>query len=85
MSSEGTLNIHRSRESIQSTSKCHEESVPLCVNLIPVPLLENSTQQLPVLFQQIGVAVAQLLEQARGSLDIGEEQRNRSRREVMHG
>jgi hypothetical protein len=57
----------------------------LCVNLMPVPLLENSTQQLPVLFQQIGVAVAQLLEQARGSLDISEEQRNRSRREVMHG
>ena len=78
MSGECTLNCYRSRDSIYSTHKCHEESVPLRVNFVSIPLLASKTQHLAVLHQHTGVAVAQLLEQARGALDIGEEQRDRS-------
>jgi hypothetical protein len=47
-------------------------------------LVERYTQKAPALGQHVGVALTQVLEYARRALDIGEKQRNGSRREFAH-
>src|SRR6266851_9570283 len=81
---ESPLGGHSRREGIGGTSKGDEEGIALRVDLVPVILVERRAQQVPRLHQQAGVAVAHLLEEVRGSLDIAEEQRDRSRRELTH-
>ncbi len=84
VSGKSALRGYRRRDSIRGTSKHHEEGIPLRIHLVAMPVLENATQQLPALRQHIGIALAQALQQARRPLDIGEKQRDRPRRQVLH-
>jgi hypothetical protein len=47
-------------------------------------LSERSPQQLPVLGQEVPIAVAELLQQPRGALDVGEQQRDCSAGQSGH-
>ena len=48
-------------------------------------MLEGVAQHAAVLGQHVGVAIAELLEQLRRALDVGEEERDGAGREVAHG
>src|SRR6266571_3453295 len=69
---------------IGGTGKDHEESVALGVHDVPVPLSECCAQDLAALRQHTGVAITQLRQQTCGSVDIGEQQRDRTRWQVLH-
>jgi hypothetical protein len=84
MSEKNTLSDNSRRDRIESTGKGHEESIPLCIDLVPVIGLEGCTQQVATLGQHTGIAITQLLEQMCGSLDVSEEQRHRSLGQVRH-
>src|SRR6266566_8558749 len=84
MRGEGTLCCHCRCYGIGGASKSHEEGISLGVHDVPVPPLECCAEELAVLLQQVGVALAQLLKQTSGPLHVGEEQRDGSPREVMH-
>src|SRR5205085_2167050 len=56
----------------------------LRVHLVAVPLVKGSTQELAALCEDAIIALAHLLKQACGTFYIGEEQGDRSRRQLMH-
>ena len=61
-----------------------EEAVPLRVDLVAPVGLERGAQECLVLVQHRRVLVAQLLHEARRSLDVGEEEGDGALREVRH-
>jgi hypothetical protein len=63
-----------------------EEGVPLCVDLDAAAPHERPPQQPPVLGERLVVRLrAQLVQQARGTLDVGEEEGDGAGRKlVMH-
>src|SRR6266516_4542195 len=75
---EGSLDSYGRRNRIAGARKGYKEGIPLCVDLVAVPLLECLTEELPAFRQEAGVAVAELLMEACRSLDVGEEQCDRS-------
>jgi hypothetical protein len=80
MGGEGALHCHCGCDSIAGASKGHEEGISLGVHLVPVPLLERGTVKLTVLLHHLGIALTHLLKQARGALDVREEQAHGSSR-----
>src|SRR6266704_6922233 len=84
MRGEGTLCCHCRCYGIGGASKSHEEGISLGVHDVPVPPPECCAEELAVLLQQVGVALAHLLKQTGGPLHVGEEQSDGSHREVMH-
>lgn len=71
---------HGCIEGIARTSKRHEEGIALRINFMAPPAVEARPQQVSALREDQSVALAQLLQQARRSLDVSEEQRDGSRR-----
>ena len=57
---------------IRRTLECHEECVALGVDLDAAVAAERGTEHAPVLGERVGVAVAGLVQQPGGSLDVGE-------------
>jgi len=47
--------------------------------------LEGSAQEAPMLSEHLRIAIAELLEQPRRALDVGEEERDRATRKLPHG
>src|SRR5205823_5522381 len=85
MASQGALRSDRCGDSISGTGESDEEGIALRVDLAAAILLEGMTQQASALRQHAGIALAQLLEQLRGALDIREEEGERSRWKMTHG
>jgi hypothetical protein len=56
----------------------------LRINLVAVPLLKYRPEKLLAFHQHVSVTFTQLLKQARGTLNIGEEQCNGSAWQVRH-
>src|SRR5439155_6192964 len=75
---QGPLYGGGSRNRISSACKGHEKGIPLRIDLVTMILCEHLPQQFSAFGQHIGVALAQLLQEARGALYIGEEQRDGS-------
>src|SRR5215469_2793968 len=69
-----TLDGNGCRNRIGGTSKCREDSVTLAADLLAVVLRERRTLQVPALFQHVSVTIAQLLQETRRALYVGEEQ-----------
>jgi len=78
LSDEGCLNR------VNRTLENHEESIALGIDFVAVPLLKCHAQQVPALFEHAGITLAQPLEQARGPLDVGEEQRHGAGWKLAH-
>src|SRR5437660_2875929 len=84
MTSKGVLRGHGCGYRVCSTCEGHEESISLRIYLLATICLERGTQQVSTFGQYVGVALAELLEQRGGSLDVREEERDGPRRELMH-
>jgi hypothetical protein len=65
--------------------KGHKEGVALGVDLMPVPFLKGPPQQLALFFQDSCILPAQLLQQAGGAFDIGEQEGDRAFGQVAEG
>jgi hypothetical protein len=74
-----------STDSILRPRKGDEERIALRVDLLTPGGLEGLSQDPVVLGQHVAVPVAKLLEQTCRSLDVREEEGDRSSREITHG
>ena len=82
MSGECSLSSYCCRESIACAGKSDKKSIPLRIDLVTVMPTKSRTQQVAALAQRASVVLAQLLEQVGRPLDVSEEQREGSRRQV---
>src|SRR6185436_12037288 len=67
------LRLRRRRERVGGPAECDEERVALRVHLDSVVTRKRRPEQTAMLGERIRVAIAQLLEQARRTGDVGEE------------
>ncbi len=80
------LSVLGSRHRIRGTAERDKERVALRIDLDAVVRRERGPQTAAMLVQRVAVTVAELLQQPRRALDIREEQRDDTRREVpRHG
>ena len=80
--SERELRVLGRRHRIGGTRKRHEEAVPLRVDFDPVVPPPGLSQRAAVLAKHFRVPVAQLPEQPRRTLDVGEQEGHRPGREL---
>jgi hypothetical protein len=78
LGSKCALHVHGCPDGIGGAGKDHEEAISLRIDLVAVPAVEHGSQELAALRQYPSIALAKLLEQACGSLDIGEKERDGS-------
>jgi hypothetical protein len=71
-------------QSVLRTAEGDEEGVALRVNLHPAVPCERMPELSPVVGENASVPVAELLQKARGSLNVGEQEGDRSRGELRH-
>jgi hypothetical protein len=76
----GALGGHGSRDGIGGKRKSEEKGISLGIDFVPLKLLESRAQHLSALSQHTAISLPYLLQQERRPLDIGKEQRDRSRR-----
>ena len=69
---------------VDGSTERHEERVALRVDLDAVVRGEDRAQRPPMLGEQVGVAGAVLVEQARRTFDVGEQEGDGAGREVAH-
>ncbi|HLJ32558.1 MAG TPA: hypothetical protein VKU38_02860, partial [Ktedonobacteraceae bacterium] len=84
MGGESALCRHSCRHGIGGASEDHEKGIALGVHDAPIPLSERCTQHLAALRQHTGISLTQLVQQARGPRNIGEQQRDRTSWQVLH-
>ncbi len=69
---------HRRPYGISGPGECHQEGVPLGVDLLPMSFGERLAEQASVFRKDFRVsAIAEALEQLGGALDVGEEEGDR--------
>ena len=78
------LRGRRGRGCVARAGEDVEAGVPLGVHLLAPVRSERLAQQPTVLGEDRAVAVAQLLQQVRGTLDVAEEERHGAGRELGH-
>jgi hypothetical protein len=79
----GPLRGNRCRQGISCTREGGEECIPLRIHLLTASFLKSCTDESPVIVQYIGVPITQGLEEARGPLDVGEEEGDCPRGQVL--
>ena len=72
-----SLSGERGRGGILRAAECHEEGVPLGVDFAATRLFKGSPENALMLFEHLGIAIAQGLEQARRPLDVCEQEGDR--------
>jgi hypothetical protein len=77
MLGDGSLRGDSGYDCIFGPGECDKQRISLRVDLVSSILLVHSAKQPPIRCQHVRVAIAQLLEQARGPFDVGEEERDR--------
>ena len=83
-SGQGALCPYRRQHSLLRGPERREESVPLRPDLSTVLRFEGLPHDLGVKILDRSVVIAELLEESRVALDVGEQERDRSRRQVGH-
>jgi hypothetical protein len=78
------LGGHSGLHSLHRAPEGREERVPLRADLDPAALVDGPAQDGGVIVQDLRVQIADLLEQARGALDVGEQEGDRSGRQLSH-
>jgi hypothetical protein len=84
MASDGALRRHGRSDGVRGALEGREESIPCRVDLVAIPRLECFSQQSPVLRQHLGVTVAQVLEETGRGLEVAEQKRDSTSRQVRH-
>jgi hypothetical protein len=82
---ERVASVRGGRKRIGRPWECDEEGVALRVHLDAAVALERLPQQPAVLREGVGVRVAELVQQARRALDVGEEEGDSATRKLPHG
>jgi len=62
-----------------------EETIALCIDLSTAVVPEHLAEEPPVISQDIGVTVAELVQETGRTLDVREEEGHPSRRQFSHG
>jgi hypothetical protein len=82
---EPALSLGRRGQRVTGACEDNEEGVALRVDLRPAMLVEGGPEQPAMLRERLLLAFgAELLQELRRALDVGEEERHRSGREVPH-
>jgi hypothetical protein len=81
---ERALAVDRRLDPVARTGERDEERVALGADLVAVVRDERLTEEPAMVGQQLAVPLAELLEQARRALDVGEEHRHRPRGQHGH-
>jgi len=84
MRGQSALSADPRSDPVPCTRKCREESISLRVDYLPAMLLDGVAQEAPVAFQQRCVVVPKGAEEARGSLEVDEEEGDCTCREIAH-
>src|SRR5205823_14614846 len=84
MRGEAALHLHGCTDRLAGASEGHEEAISLRVDLVAAILLEGTSHQGSIFLQQARVALAPVMKQLGGPLDVGEEERDGTHWEVMH-
>src|SRR6185503_3135581 len=80
----GALRLDCGTDGVACAREGEEERVALVVDLDPVHRLEGRPDESTMRREQLAVEVAELLQQLRRALDVGEDERDRSARERGH-
>jgi hypothetical protein len=72
MDGNGALRCNSRHHGMHGTLEGHEEPIPRCVDLMPIPRLQGFAQQAPVGRQYFGIAVTQVLEKACRVFNVAE-------------
>jgi hypothetical protein len=80
-----SLRLGRRAGRLGGAREGHEEGVALGVDLTALPGGKGFAQDAALVSQQGGIALAQLLQQAGGAFDIGEQEGDRAFRQVSEG
>ncbi len=78
------LALHRREHCLPSAGEGDEEGIALRVDLVTAVGCEGGSQQPLMVGKQFGVALAELLDQARRTLDVREQKRDRAARQLRH-
>ena len=62
-----------------------EETIALCIDLSTAVVPEHLAEEPPAISQDIGLAVAELVQETGRTLDVREEEGHPSRRQFSHG
>jgi hypothetical protein len=81
---EGSLSLVRCYERILRPGERDEEGVALRVDLDPTMPGEGLAQDLPMLSERVCIGIAELVEQLRRALDVGEEEGDGAGGELAH-
>jgi hypothetical protein len=84
MRAKGELALHRGEERISRARERNEERVALGIDLVAVVSGERRTQQIPMVGEHGRIPAPKLLDEARGALDVREEERHCSARLIGH-
>ena len=81
---EGSLRLARGLERVRGPGEGDEEGVALRVDLDPTVPREGPAQDLPMRSERVCIRVAELAEQLRRALDVGEEEGDGAGGELAH-
>jgi hypothetical protein len=81
---ESIADLGSGSERVGGLPEGNEESIPLRVDLDPAVAEERISQRPAMLGQHLCIRVAELVEQPRRALDVGEEEGDRPGRELTH-
>jgi hypothetical protein len=79
------LRLGRRADRLGGAREGHEEGVSLRIDLTTLPGGKGLAQDAALVGQQRGIALAQLLQQAGGAFDIGEQEGDRAFRQRLEG
>ena len=82
--SQGMLPLSRSCKSVSCAGEGDEERVALGVDLDAAVFYEDVAKAAPVIGEQFGIGIAELIQQPGRSLDVREEERHRPARQFAH-
>jgi len=75
----GSLRIGGARDSLLRAGECGKEGVALGVDLVTMPALKQRSQQVALILEDLGILASQAIEQAGRPLDVGKQERHRTR------
>jgi hypothetical protein len=81
---ESLLSIPCGRDRVAGAREGHEEGVALRIHLDPAVSREGVAQQATMLCEHFGIALAEVVEQARRALDVRKQQRHGPARKLRH-
>jgi hypothetical protein len=85
MLAQGALRRDGRGHGVSRTLEDDEERVTLCSDFEAARVLEDAAQQPVVVIQNLGIPVAEVLQEPRRALDVGEQECDGSGRQVSRG